>query len=183
LAVALVSACLPHDATGARCDPAHPCPDGLTCEPERRVCGTPVGTCQVANGGCGLNASCTPLAHGAVCACLEGFVGDGLSCEVDHTRLASLAVDFGGPPVALGFAPAKRWYEVAPPLDAVSVHLTPTVEFPALVLLAVNGLSLNSGEVHTEPVVRLQALLEVTVSDGLGATATYTVAVRPGPGP
>jgi hypothetical protein len=180
-AVVVATACLPPDVTGANCYGAHTCPVGLACEPERRVCGTPVTTCVVANGGCDVNAACTTLPRGAVCACLEGFVGDGLSCVLDHTRLASLKVDFGVSPVAFGFEPRTRWYQVAPPLDAVAVRVKPEAEFPGLVRLAVNGQPLASGEVARLPVVGLQALAEVTVSDGAGAITTYTVAVQPGP--
>jgi hypothetical protein len=182
LTASLGACALPVDYTGAFCSAVTLCPDGYVCDVDRGVCAVPAHLCVAGGGSCGAHATLTKQLAGYGCACDDGYVGDGLTCAQDLTRLTSLTVDLGGAPLALGFQPGVLWYPVAAPPDATAVTVRALPIAPDRVSLTIAGRAVASGEAASVPLVHLQATVAVTVTDAAGGNATtYTVVVTPQP--
>lgn len=169
------------DYVGALCDHNRQCPAGYECDLAHQVCALASRPCDVANGGCDPAAVCAEQEQSWTCACPEDLAGDGLTCTLDDTRLAALAVTLGDATPDLGFSPRRLRYELEALPGSLRMVVTPVAAVPASASVTVDGHPVASGAAHGFQLVSLAHTCRVVVTNALGASTTYTVEVSPAP--
>lgn len=156
----MIVACGPTDTSTGVCEPAKcaGCCNGNTCvafaSQTNEQCGVgdqctscasellcqqglcvPADVCAANNGGCDLNADCTPPPADMLCTCKAGFDGNGKMCT---PRLSTLSVSPGF--LSPAFRPDLLTYSVIVKSTVTSVTVTGTT-LTAGAMVVVNGIS------------------------------------------